>query len=527
MDGSSDNMRQSIANMGANNINLIAVNFWVDEPLQANGQIGANSMSRINSQLAIAAMAGNKPILLGPNVGSTDASYLNGSQVSVAQWVKVLQATKTYLNSQNFTLGAVSPFNEPDFWAGQGTQQNLHDIMASLRSDPNFNSVSFVGASTLSSGPAQSWYDAISGVTQYGSTHVLGGSADSYANFFQHVSATGKIPSAPEVHELGEAIYAAEYGVQSAQWWGPALRARGQFVQASQGKQLGYSENRPNDTAAAVYRAPDGSIKAFAGGFERLGASTAYRFVSTDRDVYFNGVGPIRQYMIQAGQGDEAYADVQYGSGILPALDGNRWEIVNKLTGQVLQVSGGTTSNGGVVNSANDTGALFQRWNVTRFKDGYYGLYNANSGLTADVVGGSITSGAKLDQFGMADNLIQQWYIDPAGSGNYYIRNANSNLYLTTGTTNATQFNNVGSAAQQWQFVLANPVPSGTLKAQYNFEGSASDSTGANNATVFGSPTYSSGTPARVRPSASTARTATCSCPAASPTAATSPSPQW
>ena len=37
---SSDDMRQSIAHMGAQNIDLIAVNFWLHEPLQANGQIG-------------------------------------------------------------------------------------------------------------------------------------------------------------------------------------------------------------------------------------------------------------------------------------------------------------------------------------------------------------------------------------------------------------------------------------------------------------------------------------------------------
>ena len=74
-----------------------------------------------------------------------------------------------------------------------------------------------------------------------------------------------------------------------------------------------------------------------------MGTSTPYRFVSTDRDVYFNGVGPIREYMVQVGQGDDAYADIQYGTNILPPLDGNRWKIVNRQTGQVLQVAGGST----------------------------------------------------------------------------------------------------------------------------------------------------------------------------------------
>ena len=274
---------------------------------------------------------------------------------------------------------------------------------------------------------------------------------------------------------------------------GAVLRARGQFVQASDGKQLGYAENRNNDTAAAVYRAPDGTIKAFAGGFERFGTSTPYRFVSTDRDVFFNGVGPIRQYMIQAGQGDDAFADVQYGPNVEPALDGNRWEIVNRQTGQVLQVAGASTSNGALVNSATDTGALNQRWNITRNKNGYYALNNANSGLTLDVFNGSLADGGSADQWGNADNLIQQWYIDPANNGYFYLRNGNSNSYLTGNTTNAFQVATPNSNLQQWQFVLANPVATGNLKARYNFQGNANDATGVNNATVFGSPTYVAG----------------------------------
>ena len=296
-----------------------------------------------------------------------------------------------------------------------------------------------VGASTLDSDNAQAWYNAISDVATYGSTHVLGGSATGYANFFQQVTTSGGIPSAPEIHELGEAIYAAEYGAQQGIWWGPASLVRGLFVQSSQGVQLGYAENRGNDTAAAVYRGPDGSIRGFAGGFERIGALTAYRFVSTDQPVYFNGVGPINQYMIQAGQGSEAYADIQYGSNIMPALDGNRWEIVNRQTGQVLEVASGGTADGALVNTAANSGDSYQRWNIIRNQDGYYGIYSVNSGLTLDVNGGALTDGGSIDQWGTASNVAQQWYIQPAGNGCYYIVNANRNRCLTSNRGNGIQ----------------------------------------------------------------------------------------
>ncbi len=493
VDDSSDNMRQSIANMGANNIDVIATNFFVDQPLQANGQIATSDQAQLNTQLSIAAMAGNKPLIMGPNVGDTDSSYLNGTgQVSTTQWVKVLDATKSYMNSQGFTVSGVMPFNEPDYWSGQGTPQNLHDIMSLLQTDPNDQGVALIGASTLDSDNALSWYNAISGVATYGSTHVLGGSATSYENFFQQVTADGGTASAPEIHELGEAIYAAEYGAQQGIWWGPALLARGLFVQASQGKQLGYAENLANDTAATVYRAPNGNIYAFAGGFERMGASTPYRFVSTSGPVYFNGVGPISQYMIQVGQGGEAYADIQT-SNPEPALDGNEWQIVNRQTGQVLQVTGGSTSDGALVNSATNTGAAYQKWDITRNIDGYYALNNVNSGLTLDVFDGSLANNGSVDQWATLNNLIQQWSIQPAGNGYYYIENANSDMVLTSNTTNDVQQGNTGSFLQQWQFVSANPAPTGSLTTQYKFAGNVNDSAGANNATAFGNPTYGNG----------------------------------
>ena len=493
VDDSSDNMRQSIAYMGANNIDVIATNFFVSEPLQASGQIGTNSQSQLNTQLSIAAMAGNKPLVMGPNVGDTDSSYLSGSGVSVSQWAKVIYATKSYFNSQGWTVADVMPFNEPDYWSGQGTPQNLHDIMATLKNDANFQGVGMEGPSTLDSDnvPCRGT-NAISGVATYGSTHVLGGSADSYANFFQQVTADDGTPAAPELHDLGEAIYAAEYGAQQGIWWGPALLARGLFVQDSQGQQLGYAENRANDTAAAVYRGPDGSIRAFAGGFERMGASTAYRFVSTSGPAYFNGIGPISQYMIQVGQGGEAYADIQT-SNPEPALDGNEWEIVNRLSGKVLQVTGGSTSAGAIVYVGANASAAFQEWNITRNQDGYLTLLNANSGLDLDVANGSISNNATIDQAAALNNLIQGWYIQPASNGYYYILNGNSDEYLTGNATNVTQLTNNSSNYQEWQFVQVNAVSTGTLSAEYKFQGNLNDSENAHTATAFGTPSYGTG----------------------------------
>ena len=222
---STDNMRQSIANMGANNISLIAGNFYLDEPLQTNGEIGPNSKAAIDAQMQVLLMAGNKPYVLGPTVGNTNAYYLNGSSVRTDRWAALIKATQQYINTKyNIPVAGVMPFNEPDYWSGQGTPQELNTILTILKNDSSFQNTALIGGSTLNSNYAQAWYDPIAGVAGYGSTHVLGGSANSYANFFQHVTASGGIPSAPELHGLGEAIYAAQYGAQQGLWWGAVLR---------------------------------------------------------------------------------------------------------------------------------------------------------------------------------------------------------------------------------------------------------------------------------------------------------------
>ena len=145
---SSDNMRQTIANMGANNISLIATNFYVDQPLQADGTLNPQDKAYIDSQLAVAAKAGNKAFVLGPNVGDSDASYLAGTgRINVSQWAKVIDATKSYINSKGYTVWGVMPFNEPDYWSGQGNGQDLRDVMAQLHAEPGNQSLALEGGS--------------------------------------------------------------------------------------------------------------------------------------------------------------------------------------------------------------------------------------------------------------------------------------------------------------------------------------------------------------------------------------------
>src|SRR5262249_17513396 len=143
-------------------------------------------------------------------------------------------------------------------------------IMQTLQASPAWAGTQLLGGSTLSSGSAQTWYNPLVGIANAGSTHLLGGSLTSYVNFVQSVQSGGGQFAAPEMHSLGEAIVSANYNAIQGAWWGPAMPARGTFAQASSGKQIGYTVNLNTQTAGLVYRAPDGSTYAFAGGLERF-----------------------------------------------------------------------------------------------------------------------------------------------------------------------------------------------------------------------------------------------------------------
>jgi autotransporter-associated beta strand protein len=506
-----DNVRLSFASIGANNVDMVRMTYDPAEALIDNGNgtysLNAIAQQRVNDQLALAGMSGtNKPLTLVP--GEFGGTY------NAVNWVRTIKTTQEYINSgpgwTSTPIKSIEVFNEPDFWGGEGSPADLNSAILQLKAYPVFQNTAFPVGSTLASTNATFWYDNAPAGTA-GSSHLLGGSLSAWAGFIDHVKATGKPFTNPELHSLGEAIVGAEHGMASGMFWADTLRARGLFMQASDGKRLGYYEDLGRQSAAAVYRAPNGKTYAFAGGLERFGAATSYRFVSNDRDAYVNGYR-VREYMLQTKRdedsainpaGDDfqnygswsaqgAYADVETGAGLLP-LDGYRWKIVNTQTSQVMEVVGSGTGDGALIRNATDADGLNQKWDIVRTRTGYFELFNANSGRTAEVANGSLANNASVRQWGTADNSFQQWYIEDNGNGTFVIRNAFTNKYLTGNTSNNIQQDNVAPYAsfQNWRFVLANPNTPAT--SRYNFEGNVNDSAGTNHGTANGAPTYASG----------------------------------
>lgn len=491
-----DNIRQTVYHMGVDQTDVVRVNFFMDEPLGENSEIGPNSRDRIDTQLALAAAAGagNKPIALTPATeDETHSWYLdeNGNGIP-DRWLALMEATQEYIGEP---IHALEIFNEPDYWSGMGTPETLADITALTVESPNFQGTEIHSASTLCSCNARYWYDAVSELSTHGTLHQLAGSADDYIDFILHVQNEGDIAYNPELHSMAEVLYGAEYGMQGGIWWADAMRSRGVLVNAAQGVRLGYAENRGNSSAAAVYRGPNGKTYGFAGSFERHGPTHSYRFVSTNADLYFNGIGPVREFMMPTWLDQQGgYFDIEEAPAI-PALDGHRWKIVNRATGEVLEVEASGTSDGNNIRTAADIDAINQKWDIYRNRDGYYGLVNSNSGITAEVADWTLAEGGNVRQWGTGDNILQHWWIEPTEDGYFYLHNGHSNLYMEGETSgdNVQQWSYTGSQYQQWSFVAAGPATPGLLAAHYEFEGNANDSTGNNDASISGSPIYTSG----------------------------------
>ena len=525
-----DNVRQSIEHIGQDNVDAVRVLVYFDEPLEnlGRGNFGLNAAAKakVDEHLARAAEVGktNIPLTFGTGgtfPGEIDASYLQGGGVNVTEYARAIKATQEYINSKaGFTgspIMAIEAFNEPDFELTYANSADLNSIIAQLKTYTEFQNTLMVAPSTLNSDVAQGWYDGVPEATA-GSSHLLAGTLTNWTNFIDHVHDSGNPFVSMELHSMGEMLAGAERDMQIGMIWADVLRGRGTLIRASDGERLGYAEDLGNQSASAVYRAPDGQLYAFAGALERDYTSThaAFRFES-EQDVYFNGI-PVREYYLHAkpdefaqlpgggvdpddndfenygsASSEGSFALIDMDDSGIPALDGYRWKIVNKQDGSVMEVVSGGMDNGALIRSANDDGGDNQMWRITRTRNGYYHLYNANSGRTAEIAGFSLGNGTDVRQWGTADNQLQQWYIEEAGDGAFTIRNAFSNKYLDAdlGSTNIFQWEGTGGTNQQWQFVLANPTDGPV--AFYNMQNNVNDSAGTNHATAFGNPNFGTG----------------------------------
>ncbi|MHB9056967.1 MAG: LamG-like jellyroll fold domain-containing protein [Paludibacteraceae bacterium] len=471
---SETNIRRGIAFMGTDKIDVVRASFQPTYPL-INGDLQIAQINDLNTRLNLIDLTGpNTKVVLNCDHPSVDPWYIGNA----ANWAQLIDATTRRVQERGRTVVSVAPFNEPDYGWGQYSGQNgmpdFYNIAVELRKNPRFNNIRISGGNTLNCDQALNWYNYLKTMLEEGNTHQLAGSFNNYANFYANVKANSHYATNDELHNVMEAMVGVEYGMQSGIWWGTAEYARGEFVKASDGVRLGYAEHRPNWTAASVYRNPDSKIQAFGGTSERQALTTTYRFVSKDRDVYYDGYGPQREYSMvlpggtgyQNGQTNaERVVNITSGDDIQPAING-RYTIVNRNSGKVMEISGGaTTAGSNVRQNSSITGATYQQWNVTPVDSriggdfSYFTFTCVNSGLAIDVLNWSLDNGGNVIVWNDAKGANQQWFLEYADDGWFYIRNRHSAkcIEVTNGSTSAganiQQWEKTGGKNQQWRFI--------------------------------------------------------------------------
>ena len=136
-------------------------------------------------------------------------------------------------------------------------------------------------------------------------------------------------------------------------------------------------------------------------------------------------------------------------------------KIVNRNSGKLLDVTGGSTSNGALIQQWQDytPSSNSSEWQLVDAGGGYVKIVNRNSGQVVDVTGSSTASGTAIEQWPDNNGTNQQWQLVDVGSGYVKIVNRNSAKVLdVSGSSTANggaviQWDDKGSSNQQWQVV--------------------------------------------------------------------------
>lgn len=446
---SEQNMRKGINHIGKANLSLVRGSFQTTEPLVDDETLTSNQTSMLKKRNEVANLIGTDVdmVLNEDQEAGIDAYYVLNNRAIVDHWVKLIVASVKWIHQNTrHKVVALSPFNEPDYGWGQGNIDDLKAIAKALKEEPALAGIDITGGNTLNCDQASRWYNYMKPYVDWGNTHQLAGEFDTYASFFAEVKADGNHAYADELHNVGEAMVGAEYGMETAVWWGFDSRARGEFCDISNhGERIAYGELRPQWTSASVYRHDDGRVKIFIGSSERQAQTSRYLFMNLDRPVYFDGKGPTRLFAkeipggtsYQKGQTNaECVVDVEWGADVQPhAIDGT-YKVMNKATGNLLSQSG---DNIDMTKPA--ANSKLQQWQVNPVDSRVGGDYSfhdfisANDSRHIDVENFSCLDNAKVIAYGnKTPSSNQQWYLVYAGEGYYYIRNRESALYLTSKT---------------------------------------------------------------------------------------------
>lgn len=454
------NVRKGINHIGKDNISIMRSSFQTTYPLINDTELTTAQKNMLDTRMKLINIVDkNVDVVLNEDQEAGIVSYyVQNGVADVDHWCKLINASVEYLQDKYPThkIVAISPYNEPDYGWGQGNLASFKEIAKKLKTEyPLFANIAITGGNTLNDDEALKWYNGLKPYVDWGNTHQLAGSFDNYANFFKTVAEDGNYPYADELHNVGEAIIGAEYGMKMGIWWGFDARARGEFCRISNsGSRIGYAENRGTWTVASVYRDDETKeVKAFIGSSERQANDAVYTFLSKDQPVFFDGYGPNYEYSMaipggtgyQKGQTNaEKVIDITWGEDVQPSVVNGIYRIMNKASKYVAAEY--NSDNIAMIKPSN-TNISTQLWDVNTIDEhiggdfSYYSITSLGDGKHMNVQNYSTSLGGNVMAYDGNNSSNEQWYLKYAGNGYYYIINRESNLYLMAAS--ATQSNGI------------------------------------------------------------------------------------
>ncbi|WP_415803429.1 pectate lyase [Marinicrinis lubricantis] len=142
--------------------------------------------------------------------------------------------------------------------------------------------------------------------------------------------------------------------------------------------------------------------------------------------------------------------------------DHGLYKIINRHSGQALEVYNWSHDNGANVSQWEDLGGDNQLWRFVSVGNGYYQIINANSGRALEVFEWSTADGGNIVQYQNLNNANQHWRLEDSG-GYVQLKNRHSgkvaevyNFSQELGA-NITQWTDHDGANQQWTLVKVSP----------------------------------------------------------------------
>lgn len=185
------------------------------------------------------------------------------------------------------------------------------------------------------------------------------------------------------------------------------------------------------------------------------------------------------RYLTTSGS-NVVQGDADAGSVWVPSYAGGWLVLANQRSGKVLDISGRGTGNGTNVQVYKSNGTVAQRFKMSSTSPLANGCYvvrfASNGGQVLDVSGGSTSDCANVQSYASNGTGAQKWYLECRGGDTYALRNAQSNRYLDVSSgkgvngQNVWQYHGNGSAAQGWRLVYTGGA--GTFKLVSRTNGS-------------------------------------------------------